>query len=233
MTKITNQDRERHYFERFRKVYSLPQGSICYSDRPDIIIKGREWTGVEVTDFYIEEGSLPESEQAQITFRDRVVSNAQKIYQNDNGKNIHITFGFNKANPIREKKKLEMKLVDLAKHIESQETRTIPLETFRTIPELSFVYLNKEYQNGRWRVQQVYRGSNMSRDRLLQIVRYKEEKAKEYQKCDAYWLLIVVDFFDPAQDQEIPGAGFDKIETEIFEKVIVYKTAYEKTLEVK
>ena len=73
----------------------------------------------------------------------------------------------------------------------------------------------------------------MSRDRLLQIVRYKEEKAKEYQKCDAYWLLIVVDFFDPAQDQEIPSIGFDKIETEIFEKVIVYKTAYEETLEVK
>jgi len=232
MTKITNQDKERHYFERFRKVYRIPQGSICYGDRPDIIIKGSEWTGIEVTEFFIEKGSHPKSEQAQITFRKKVVSGAQKLYQNDNRRNIQITFGFNKANPIRDEKNLEKKLVDLAKQIENQETGMISRDTFRTIPELDFVYLNGEgYQDQRWGVCQVYRSSKMLRKRLLEIVRDKEKKVSGYQKCGAYWLLVVVEFFDPAQDQEIQIDSFDKIETEIFEKVIVYRTGVEKAFE--
>jgi hypothetical protein len=233
MKKITNQEIEWRYFEMFRKVYPLPQGTPKPGDKPDVIIEGKERIGIEITNFFIEEGSLLESEQTQIKFRERVVSSAQKIYQNDNGRNIQITFGFDKDSPIRDKK-LELKLVDLAKHIENLETGMISRETFRTIPELNFVYLQREgYQGQKWRVQQVYRGSTMSRDRLVKIIREKEEKLMEYQKCDAYWLLVVIDFFDPAQDQEIPSAGFDNIETEKFEKVIVFKTAFEKILEVK
>jgi len=71
----------------------------------------------------------------------------------------------------------------------------------------------------------------MSRDRLVEIIKSKERRASQYEKCDAYWLLIVVDFMNSAQDQEIRFDGFDKIQTAVFEKVIVYKTLYGHVLE--
>jgi hypothetical protein len=48
-----------------------------------------------------------------------------------------------------------------------------------------------------------------------------------------YWLLVVVDFINPAQDQEIQIDGFDKIQTEVFEKIIAYKTLFGHVLEAK
>jgi hypothetical protein len=48
----------------------------------------------------------------------------------------------------------------------------------------------------------------MSHERLTKIIREKEAKARQYVRCDAYWLLIVVDFLDSAQEQEIRIDGF-------------------------
>jgi hypothetical protein len=71
----------------------------------------------------------------------------------------------------------------------------------------------------------------MSRDRLVEIVKSKERRADQYEKCDAYWLLVVVDFINSAQDQEIRVDGFNKIQTDIFEKVVVYKTLFGHVIE--
>jgi hypothetical protein len=60
----------------------------------------------------------------------------------------------------------------------------------------------------------------------------KESKAADYAPCDAYWLLIVVDWADPAQDQEITTTGL-KLPSEVFEKIIVYKPGFEDIAEVK
>jgi hypothetical protein len=73
----------------------------------------------------------------------------------------------------------------------------------------------------------------MSRDRLLDIVKAKEVLSANYKPCDAYWLLVVVDFIDAAQDQEIRVDGFDPITSNIFEKVIVYKTGFGHIFEAK
>lgn len=82
------------------------------------------------------------------------------------------------------------------------------------ISELCFVYLNtEEYEDAKWRVMQVYDVPMMSRDRLVEIVRDKEVRARKYKKCDAYWLIVVVDFINPAQDQEIVFDNFDKTQT--------------------
>lgn len=233
MTRNSNQNIEKHYFEMFRQVYPLPSGAVTHGDKPDIIIEGQKLIGIEMTNFYLEEGSLSASEQVQRKLREKIVSDAQKLYQNDNERNFEITFGFDKANPIRDKKKLEKKLVDLAKRIEDLGTGSISRDNFRTIPELFHVYLNaNEYQDARWRVVTVYDGQVMSRDRLLKIVRAKEKKANRYKKCDAYWLLVVVDFFDRAQDQEIRVVDLGKIESDIFEKIIVFKTVFGEVLEV-
>jgi hypothetical protein len=174
-------------------------------------------------------GLFQKSEQSQKKLREKVVSSAQR-----NGKKFEIAFGFDKANPIRNQKALTTNIVQLAKSIEGCKTGQVQRDVFEAIPELSFVYLNaRGYTDARWRIVQVYNVPVMSKDRLLDIVRSKERRANKYEKCDAYWLLVVVDFMNCAQDQEIRIDGFDKIQTDVFEKIIVYKTLFGHVLEAR
>jgi hypothetical protein len=227
MNRISNQDIEKHYFEKFCKDYPLPPGTIIHDDSPDVTVEGERLIGIEITNFFLRKGSLPESEQIQSKLRKKVVSEAQRIYQTENRKKIEISFGFDEANPIREQKKLVRKLVDLAKQIGKRETGKIRKDLFKAVPELSFAYLNaEEYKDAEWRVYQVHDVPIMSRDRLVDIVRDKEIRARKYKKCDAYWLLVIVDSFNPAQDQKIQINGFEKMQTEVFEKVIIYQTPF-------
>jgi hypothetical protein len=232
MSKPPNQEIERYYFEMFRKDYQLPPGTITYKDAPDVILKGVRKIGFEITNFFLEDGALSRSEQSQEKFRAKVVSSAQQSYQAENGKKFEISFGFDKANPIQNQKSLISMIVDLAKRIEGNQTGQIQKEVFRAIPELSFVYLNtRMYADARWKVVQVHNLPIMSRDRLVEIIRSKERRADQYENCDAYWLLVVVDFINSAQDQEIRVDGFKKIQTGVFEKVIVYKTVFGHVIE--
>ena len=129
---------------------------------------------------------------------------------------------------------MAQKIVELAKRIEGMETGQIRRDIFQGIQEISFVYLNaKECEDAKWRVVQVYNVPIMPRDRLIEIVKDKEILSKKYEKCDAYWLLVVVDFINAAQDQEIRIDSFEKIRSEIFEKIIVYKTLFGHVLEAK
>jgi hypothetical protein len=231
---MSKQEIERYYFDMFSKDYQLPPGNITYTDKPDFIIEGQRRVGIEMTNFYLEEGSLPASEQSQRKLRERIVSKAKSIYQAGGGKKIEITFGFDKKNPIRYQKKLIGELVKLAKHIESLASGIITTDIYSSIPELSFVYLYaEEHLNTRWRIVQVYNVPAISLARLINIVVSKEKKARQYKRCDAYWLLIIVDFIDPAQDQEILIRDFNKIRTKIFDKVIIYKTFVRSIVEIK
>ncbi len=83
-----------------------------------------------------------------------------------------------------------------------------------------------------WRVGQEHRFGLMSTPRLMEIIREKETKAQQYSSCDAYWLLIVVDFIDAAQEQEIRLDRGVVITSDVFEKIIVYKPDLEHIVEV-
>jgi hypothetical protein len=100
------------------------------------------------------------------------------------------------------------------------------------LPEVNSIYLSsKEYDDTKWSVCQVYSLDLMSAAGLEDIVREKGSKAAEYVPCDAYWLLIIVDWRDNAQDQEISVQGV-KIASDVFERIIIYKPGFEDIVEV-
>ncbi len=232
MSKVSNQDIEKYYFEMFRKDFPVPLGTVIYRDSPDVIVDGERKIGIEITNFFHKCGTLPESEQVQSRWRDKVISEAQRLYQEQNDKQCEISFGFDKLNPIRDQKTLINQVIHLATQVQDCKTGQIGRDYFKQIPELSFVYLNnQEYEKAKWRVVQVHDVPMIAMKRLQDIVKDKEQLSRKYEKCDAYWLLVVVDFMNPAQDQEIQIDASIKLETKAFERVIVYKTLFGHVLE--
>jgi hypothetical protein len=231
----SNQDIERHYFEKFRQDFPLPKGEITYGDKPDVIVDGEKRIGIEITRFFLGDGSLEGSEQVQRDKRDKVVSLAREIYTRNKGKSFELSFSFNKASPINSVRQLAVRVAALAKSLEVHPGGTVDEDTFRDIPELSFVHLDlREYQDPTWHVVQVHLGPGvMSEERLRDIIHRKEEDAKSYKPCDLYWLLLIVDSFDRAQEQEIRTDGMGTIESQTFGKVIIYETPFGNTVDVK
>ncbi|MEJ2672689.1 MAG: hypothetical protein P8168_10930 [Deltaproteobacteria bacterium] len=231
MPSTSNQRIERHYFELFRRIFQLPNGQVKYGDKPDVIIEGKKRIGIEVTRFFLERGELPQSEQNQRRIRENVIKKAHHKYMEKGGK-YEISFSFDKDYPIRYSKNLISKIVDVIFKLEASRTGAISKYFLNDIPELSFMYINPNmYTDPQWRITQLHDVQLMSVSRLKDIVREKENKAKNYNKCDAYWLLVVVDFIDPAQDQEIQIDGVE-LRSNFYEKIIIYKTAFEHVLEL-
>lgn len=227
----SNQEIERYYFELFRRIYPLPKGEVKYGDQPDVIIEGERKLGIEVTNLFLEKGELPESEQKQRPLRKIVLRKAQQKYVNNGGK-YEVSFSFNKTYPILDVKNLSSRIAN--KVLELEKSSIIEGASgyyLNDIQELDFVYINPNlYTDPEWRLTQLYEGQIMSISRLNDIVREKENKTKNYKRCDAYWLLIVIDFADLAQDQEIQSDGV-KLKSDIFEKIILYKTIFNQLLE--
>lgn len=73
----------------------------------------------------------------------------------------------------------------------------------------------------------------MSMTRLAEIIEKKEEKAQEYAPCEAYWLLVIVDFVNAAQKQEIRRDDGLNISSKVFQKIIVYKPHFEHIVETR
>lgn len=228
-THPSQQKLEQYYFEKFRKQYRLPAGNVEYTDRPDVIIQGEKKTGIEITNFYLMPGSDPNSEQRQEKLRKEIINKSHRLYLKNGGKNIELSFAFN---PIQNRKGLAQKIAALPSTIEQQESGPVSPEIFRHIPEVTFIYINShEYKKPKWQLTQVYSTPFMQKEALLNIVKEKEKKAENYEPCDCYWLLIVIDFANRAQDQEIIGIP-PMIQSTQFEKIIIYRTAVEEIIEL-
>jgi len=125
----TQREIEQYYFEMFRKVYPLPAGTVLYRDKPDVTI-GTNKLGIEVTNFYVKDGSSPSSEQMQYGRRIESVSKAQKVYEQGTGKNFQLSFSFNKHNPILDSAALAKRLVELARRVDGGENGSIKKSVF-------------------------------------------------------------------------------------------------------
>jgi hypothetical protein len=233
MTHPSNQAIERHYFEQFKAHFPIPPGEPQYGDKPDVIIRGKRCVGVELANLYLADGHDPSSEQTQRHFREHVLKRAQALYVAAGGKAIELTVSFDPTHPIRDKKSVASALAAAAKSIDKLPVGPVNRACFAQIPEVRFIYHNPiEYPDALWRTSQVYTVPSLSLSRIAKILEEKHQKFPSYRPCDAYWLLLVVDFADFAQDQDIgwPDPGFSLPSK--FDKIIVYKPQFAEWTEV-
>ena len=225
---------ERDYFERFSRIYQMPAGRPEYGDKPDVVLKGEGTIGIEITRLYVQSGHSQASEQKQRPLREAVVSQAQKLYRADGGRRIELHIRFNVTHPItsRRMKTLPKQLAKFAKSIDEEDTGRVDCDLLEDMPEIGYVYLNsEEYHDAQWHVAQVHDVAFTPIIVLMDKIREKELKRAEYRPCDTYWLLVIVDWRDPAQEQEIRIDGL-KIGSREFERIILYKPFFEHIVQV-
>ncbi|MGG1943666.1 hypothetical protein AB1286_02515 [Trinickia sp. NRRL B-1857] len=231
MGRSTKNDRkqaqERAVFEMFARDFELPESSIAYGDMPDVVIDGPRKIGIEITDLYPEDGDNPDSEQAQKLYRDAVAKQAQALYSAASGRPIELHFAFNFEKPIRRVETLAKAIAELGRSVEHGPSDAIPDYAFEHIPELQWVYWNgHEYPDAKWRITQSYAVPSLALPRIEKNIAEKTEQAKKYLACDAYWLLMVVNLWNPASDQDISWPGGATVYAGAFERIFLYRTHF-------
>ncbi|WP_137939137.1 hypothetical protein [Chitinivorax sp. B] len=233
MKRNSHQKIEQRYFEQFQAHYRVPEGALEYTDKPDVIIRGDKTLGIEITNLYISPGHEPTSEQKQRIYREKTLACAQKLYLADGGKRIELSVDFEPNQPIFEKAPLARALANLAKQIENMATGRVHPELFKNIPQLRCVYYNAtEYLDPTWRLVQGYDACPLSVNHIHEVVNAKSQKAKAYLPCDVYWLLLVIDFMDSAQDQELWWPVGARIGESPFERILLYKPQFAQVIDV-
>jgi hypothetical protein len=226
-------DLERQYFEEFRTVHGL-LGVPTYGDKPDVILESDRTIGVEITNFYIESGDDETSEQRQRPRRAKVIADAQALHRAAGGRRTELTITYDPAQPITvaRQRVLPQELADLAHRVDTHEMGQVSSLLFEASPEILRVWFNpEEFTDAKWRDSQVYTPDFLDAGKLKEKIAEKEAKSAEYKTCDAYWLLVIVEFTDPAQDQEIT-LGALSLPFSVFERIFVYKTVTREILEV-
>jgi hypothetical protein len=227
MNRPSNREIEQYYFKQFRGHFPLPEGEVEHGDKPDVVIHGERVLGIEIANLYLTDGGDPTSEQVQRKRREDVVCKAQTQHSLAGGKKIELTVSFDPARPITDVNSVASALAAVAQSIQNLPAGPLSWQQFAQIPQLNFVYYNPiEYPDARWRVSQVFSGVDLSVDRVAQLVNTKEKRLAEYSKCAAYWLLLVVDFMDSAQDQELVWPSEVAPLKTTYERVIIYKPQF-------
>ena len=227
MSPPSNQFIERYYFEQFAQHIVLPAGQIEYSDKPDVLIHGEKLLGIEIANLYLSEGSDPNSEQVQRRRREAVLAKAQETHRASGGRRIELHVDFRPDRPIRSIESVASGLAKVARRIESNTGGQIYREYFEDVPELRFLYHNgQEYENSKWMSVQGSTVPSLSIERVRELVARKSHKVASYRPCDKYWLLLVVDFMDFAQDQDITWPDNALLGETPFERVLLYKPQF-------
>lgn len=233
MRRRSNLDVERYYFSKFAEHFPLPDGKIEHGDKPDVIVYGAQDIGIEIANLYLHDRGDPASEQVQCRRREAVLRKAQILYESEGRPKYELTVSFDPLNPIVEGDVVAVRLAEFARSVELGAGGFFVGDILDQIPEVYSVFRSGAvYADSFWRTAQVYEGKSLSISRIAAILDDKHEKMKQYRPCDEYWLLLVVDMLDAAQDQEVDWpSGVPPLKS-MFKKVIVYKPQYCRCLEL-
>jgi hypothetical protein len=220
---------------QFLRDYGLSTGTATFGDKPEIVANlGHRTIGVEITNAYRKSGDLDESEQKQRIWRRDIVAKAQAKCPSKVSRTMEPTFSFDSDNHICHQWRPELVggLAMLCAGLGDHPKGDVSKAAFLHIPELWHVYWNAtEYDDAKWRIVQCHSKPQMLGIHLAELVTTKELKVGGYKHCDAYWLLVVVDSFDRAQEQEFSAATVCEIRSNVFENIVVYDPHFARIVE--
>lgn len=226
-----NQKTEKKYFDLFRQHCELPCGTIVFSDKPDVVIldkNNQRILGIEIANLYKSDGHASDSEQKQKVNRLKVIDSAAKIYRSQGGRNIQLFIGFCQDNPIKPKR-IGKIAEDLASHVLTISELSEAYHCYGPLdstPEISFIsHDGTESPKPMWDLWESYSTPLLNVPRVKEMVERKAKKAPKYASCAANWLLLIVDFWDPAQDQWMHWPAEESVEKTPFHRIFIFNTA--------
>lgn len=226
----SNADIEKSVFESFSKHFVLPAGEVSFSDRPDVLITDRDGRtiGIEITALLPDKDAL-----GQCANRQNVVEKAHSIFKRkQKDTTAEYNFGFKDTAVIQQVKPLAKKIARTVSGVPMLGNGPVDKQHYQDIHEVLSIHKTGEYEDAAWRVHRIYSTPILSREMLENKITEKEERAKSYKKCDAYWLLCYVNFINPASDIEIINANIPPVVSDVFEKVIVFRTCFNQVREL-
>lgn len=229
---------ETYYFEQFLRHFALPAGDVNYGglhdDKPDLTVTATDsdkiLLGVEQTRLFVESGETTSSEQVQAKWRNEILKKAEAEYKRSTTGNLRLSISFNKEHPIQSIKEVVAKLVALSNEIKTSESGQLSSERISFIPEIDFIYAQWNV-DAPWQVTQVHSAQLTSHERLQNILNEKDRQAAGYRICSELWLLVIIDFFDSAQDQDIDD-NLTYLRSKNFAKLILFKTVLNEFKEI-
>lgn len=234
MARASQASLERAYYQDFAEHCPLaPKGQIEFSDKPDVLITDSDLLGVEVANIYRKDGQDLASEQIQSRLRADVIRQARELYLVGTHPQYEFWFDFDPDVPITNTQELSRRVYDCVVQAAKEQRQYAAYKGFEGCPELRYLNYNGiEYADAQWRPVQSYDVPPLDVKRVLEIVESKAAKAASYQRCDRYWLLLIVEFWDPAQDQHLSWDASTKAAPTPFERIVIYKPATREWLEV-
>ena len=188
---------------------------------------------MEIARLYKADGHGCQNEQVQSLGRTQVIEKAEQRYLARGGRKIELWIDFDPKHPITRIEETAEGLALIAEQVSSQVNGHNSCSAFEATPEVRFLYHDgREYPGSKWGSAQGHDVPTLSVTRVKEFVEQKNKLISGYTSCDAYWLLLIVDFWDPAQDQDIHWPAGERVGPTQFERVLIYKTQFGQVVEV-
>jgi hypothetical protein len=213
---------ERFLLEQFFKALGQPLELIEEREGPDFIVRvDQELIGIELTALYLSHQSEKTLLQVHESISNRIISLAEKLYQESSAPPVHVTVCFKLESDL---KRLNRNLVasslvnfvrtkDLAtwEHFDFHPSRQDESELLEGI---SFIHCLGVPSNdmSHWGVARAAWVANLATPTLQSRVDEKAKKLPDYRKAVLKnWLILVADIGKPSQAMRL-GPDFDPTE---------------------
>ena len=238
---------EKQYLEKFIRAYpQFPEGAIDDSERPDFIVRQEDKNiGIEICRLYKDSRDDSLSIQAQEQWKKRLLEEAWKKFLVKSNEKYRVFISFEERSNINKdnfgilstfiaekilenigsKKPEEGNPIELGRY-DLMQQREI-LDQQYDIVSLIQVYDFKKYNYYSWTQSNVFTVETLNYSNLIKIIEKKDTLIETYQRCEVMWLLIVVDFWNPTMDQDIPRHFNMEISSSKFDRIFLFKTAEE------
>ena len=224
MTRSDKKLRERSLYDHFASLVEIPEGPLDFDgESPDFVIHGDRTRGVEITELHVADGEL--SWQRQAPRRKEALRRAQAQYVAASGPAFDFNFDFKPLPATVSLDELARQALAAATASVNGTSGLISSDLLEPTPLVRWLYRPEPlYVDPRWHDMPCHSVPFLDPSNVQRVVNAKGEKLLSYRRCDRHWLVIGVDFWNPAQDQELAWPVETALDLCGFDRVFIVKT---------